>query len=778
MQNHLYLPPGRISRQEVALAHPDVIDVGEADSRPRSAGWMYESWEVLLRHKLLLLGTTLAFGLLSFLATLQMTPLFRARTAIEVQQGNENFLNLNGAVPAGITASSSNYLHLLGSVSLADRVVGKLKLDQYFESDEEEPSAMGQLIADARQWLGRPAILPASAKERARNAVLNGLEIVPLRDSTLVEIYYNSPDPELCAQVANTLTQEFIAQNQELSWDTAESASEWLNTYTKELKNRLRESEAKLQAYSQESGLVFTADKESVAAEKLRQLQTEVSRAQTERMSQQSRYEIAAAVPRESLPEVLNDEVLRNYQVQLTALRGELANLSTLLTPNHYKVEQIAAQIAQLEKTVELEHKRMLDRLRHDYDSSKRNEDLLLSAYNNQTKLVSEQAVKNINYQLLSGEVESNRLIYETVLQKGKEAGVVSAMRPNNIRVVDPAEPPLSPHSPALVMNSALGLITGLFFGTLLVFVRENATLSRKSTDRTLYGPGDASTYLGVPELGVIPSGTDELKQLEAAALNGHAPKKRLLRLFESNGSNGAVDAGVVELMAWKQSPSRLAESFRATVTSILFADQRGKGPETIVITSPIPGEGKTTTTTNLGISLARINQRVLLLDGDMRRSQLHRIFRLDNSKGLSSLLREEWAVEQNLVGQYIHKTEIPGLDVLPGGPRVDNAPDLLYSPRMLALLWRLRKDYDTILIDAPPVLPVADARVLGKLADAVILVFRAGKTSADLAMTAKQLFDKDGTPILGTILNDWDSADAGDGYGSYYSYSNTEDCA
>lgn len=352
-------------------------------------------------------------------------------------------------------------------------------------------------------------------------------------------------------------------------------------------------------------------------------------------------------------------------------------------------------------------------------------------------------------------------------------------MRPNNIRVVDPAEPPRGPKGPRLFMNTALGLITGLFFGTLLVFVRENANRSRQSTDRTLYGPGEVSTYLGVPELGVIPSGTDELKQLQAGALNGYAPKKRLLRLFNHNGFDGAADPGVVELMSWKQSPSRLAESFRSTVTSILFASQRGKGVETIVITSPIPGEGKTTTTTNLGISLARINQRVLLLDADIRRPQLHRIFRLDNSKGLTSLLREERVVEQNLVSLYIHKTEIPGLDVLPGGPRVDDAPDLLYSPRMLALLWRLRQDYDTILIDAPPVLPVADARVLGKLADAVILVFRAGKTDVNQALTAKHLFDKDGTPILGTILNDWDSADAGDGYGSYnYSYSNTEDSA
>jgi len=227
-----------------------------------------------------------------------------------------------------------------------------------------------------------------------------------------------------------------------------------------------------------------------------------------------------------------------------------------------------------------------------------------------------------------------------------------------------------------------------------------------------------------------------------------------------------------IELATWQQKNSLLAECYRATLTSILFSSQQGDPPKIIVLSSPDPGEGKTSTVSNLGIALAEIGRRVVLVDGDMRRPRLHRVFGLPGNKGLTDLLRSEIPIGQHSIDKIAHPTEVPGLFVVPGGSGAVNISNLLYSARMPELLERLKAEFDTVLIDSPPMLQIPDARVLGRMADAVILVVRAGQTSRDSAVAASQRFAEDHTPVLGTILNQWDPrGQAGfyDGYHEYY---------
>jgi receptor protein-tyrosine kinase len=241
------------------------------------------------------------------------------------------------------------------------------------------------------------------------------------------------------------------------------------------------------------------------------------------------------------------------------------------------------------------------------------------------------------------------------------------------------------------------------------------------------------------------------------------------------NGKHGSLIAyrgdPSIELATWQQKTSLIAECYRAVLTSILFSSQQGEIPKVIVLSSPDPGEGKTSTVSNLGIALAEINRRVVIVDGDMRRPRLHRVFGLTGSKGLTDLLRSEKPIDQYPIESLVHPTEVPGLYVLPGGSGAVNISNLLYSPRMPELLERLRSEFDTVLIDSPPMLQIPDARVLGRMADGVVLVVRAGQTRRDSAVTASQRFAEDHTRVLGTILNHWDPRNSNAGYDGYHEY-------
>jgi capsular exopolysaccharide synthesis family protein len=305
-----------------------------------------------------------------------------------------------------------------------------------------------------------------------------------------------------------------------------------------------------------------------------------------------------------------------------------------------------------------------------------------------------------------------------------------------------------------------MGLITGLGLAIGFVLVRE-------STDRSIKAPGEAHFHLKLPELGVIPSSIES--KLPGTMQN---TARGSIVALEMNGSTAISERDRVELVTWQDKASAVAESFRNTLASILFSQQYADRPRVILITSPGRAEGKSTMSSNLAIALAEINQRVLLIDGDIRKSNLHKLFDVSNSWGLSDLLRERTPLQDCPLEALARKTVIEGLYVLPCGPGTLNISSLLYSGRMAELLQRARMLFDTIVIDTPPILYVSDSRILARLADAAVLVIRAGVTTRDAAIAAKERFDNDGIPLLGVVLNDWDlkskspHSHAGYGYG------------
>lgn len=722
---------------------------------------LLEYLRILRRRKSTLILIIFLGLLASVLLTLPQTPIYQSRGSVEIQNINENFLNMRNVNP---TADGSDSLlpgsdlntqtKILESNSLLERVIVKLDLGKRMFPD----GGSGR-IAAWRKALGLYKGSQATSHETILSAVTKNLKITTEANTRLVEIRYDSTDPQLAADFVNALTSEFVEQNLESHWKTTQQTGEWLTRQMEDVKIKLEKSEDELQAYANASGLVFTSEKDNVAEDKLRQLQEELSKAHADRVAAQSRYELASSASPDSLPEVLDDPTLKDYQVKLTDLRRQLADISSTLTPAHPAVKKLQAQITTLESALEKERTNIVARIHNEFESSRRREQLLSANYTSQASLMSDQAAKVTHYNILKHEVDTNRQLYDSLLQNVQEAGMSSALRASNIRVVDSAEAPTRPYKPSLPLNAALGIFAGAFLGVAFVVLQERA-------NRCIRAPGEIELYLALPELGAIP---------EASAMGS-----KLFAYYHKGNGHGNGDAtgdkltltssqpARVELAVSRTKPSALADAFRATLTSIMYSGEHGNRPRIIVITSANQGEGKTTIASNLALALAEIGQSVLmqsvlLIDGDLRKPRLHEIFGVHNRWGLADLIQGK--TPPNGCEGLVFKTGFPNLSLLPSGTLSPNASCLLHSPRASQLLLRMREEFHTVIIDTPPMLHMADARILGRHSDGAVLVLRSAQTMRDSALAISRRLAEDGTRVLGTILNHWDPRET-----SYYS--------
>jgi succinoglycan biosynthesis transport protein ExoP len=727
---------------------------------------LVEYWSILRQRKIVILVLTI-IGVLTGLAyNVLQEPKFRARVSMEIQGPQEALSAISLASPND--ASIQTQVDILKSNPMLDRA--ETKLAQATHSELKPP---GDLFTPWRKALGIQLDWGTAAWREAVSTARRTLQIKSSRESRIITLQCDSINPQVAAEFTNTLANEYIEQRLEDRWAAYQNTSKWLNQAQVELKAKLEASEQELQRFARSSGLLFISDSQNVSEEKLNQLQSELSRAQAQRIAKEAQYEASKSSKPEALPEVLDSGPIRTYQVQLTDLQRQLAELSSALTPEHYKIKRLQAQIAELESALSNERTNIIKRIRNEYDSALRTENQIRAEYDRQVRLISGDAENLIHYRILKREAETNRQLYELTLQKGKEASIASALRASDARVVDPARPANAPYKPILALNLAAGLTGGLFFASSFVLV--SARLRA-----TVHLPGNLPMRLSVRELGVIPSA--KIDRLNYGSLKHSLTSrsgrvslpsgKRFLRLHSRDGHSEQSSLGL-ELLTKNQSNSIMAEAFRAIMASILFSCDSSTGrPQVIVFTSPSPREGKTTVVSNLGIALAEIEHRVLLLDGDMRIPRLHNIFGISNGWGLSNLLHEKTPIEEYTLEEMALRTEIPNLWVLPSGSARTNLSTLLYSSRFAALLARCRCEFSIVLVDAPPVLNVPDARILSRAADSSVLVFRASSTTRDEAMAAMRCFEEDGTTILGTIMNDWNPNIAGYGnYRSPYSY-------
>lgn len=707
-------PAGYLSKatQVIYLEPVDSDAVGEG-GQPR----LLEYWQVIRRRLAWIAVTALLGCLIGIGWSRREKAFFQAHVTLEIENPSENALSPRaGDVQGGEGFSPESYLPtqilILQSRTLRKQAGAKV---------------------DSRDF---PAVVKIRVEPNSR----------------IVQVICESTDRRFAADYANAIAKEYIESDQQAHWDALKRTREWLAHQLEETRAKLQKSENDLQQYGRASNLIFNGSKESAEQDKLKQIEEQLASAQADRVQKQSAYQMALSSPADTLPQVIDNPRLSDYMGQMAILRKQMAELIPQFTPEHYRVKRLQAQIDEMQASFHKERGNILARIRNEYQGGLMRESLLNAAYRKQAQVVSEQTQKAINYSILERDVDTNRQLYASLLQKSKEADA-TAMRGSNVRIIDPAEPPDTPYKPNSRNNTLLGALSGLLAGIALVLLRDNL-------DRSFKAPGDVSSHLKLPELGVIPAGN-------MISGNGHRKPWRA-PLFPSIEPEWQV-TGNIELATWRDKSSIIAESFRGALTSILCGPQ-GTRPRVIVVTSATHGEGKTTVVSNLGIALAEINQRVLLIDGDMRKPRLNSVFNVPNEWGLSDVLREKSSLRDCPLEALVKRTEMPELALMTSGPGTNSISSLLYSKRMQELLQRLRSEFDTILIDTPPMLDTSDARILGRLADAAILVFRAERTSRDAALAAKHRMADDGVPLLGTILNAWDFKHVS-GYGVAHHY-------
>lgn len=751
--------PIPVQYKEIPVAATATAVYSSNDDESEGIG-LIEYWRIIRRRKGTVIVLAFAGLVLGLLITLPQTPVYRAKAVLEVQDINQDFMNMRQS-----SLQTQNYnaffdiqtqIKIIQSESIRDRTIAKLRSAKGY--DVKAPASARSLW---RSLFNLPQPAPVDLREKLLQDMAYSMTVRAAGQTRIIEVLVDSPHPELAAAFANTVVNEFIDQNMEARWKMSERTGEWLGRQLDEMRIRLEKSEDSLQAYARQAGLLFvggggSADKDerraNISEDRLRQLQNALSNASADRVAKQSRFEMAKNSSPDALPDVLNDSTLRDYQRNLTDLRRLLAEATSTYTAEFPKVKRLQAQVQTLETALERERKAIITRISNEYDEAVRREKLLGDDFANQAKTVTGEGEKSIQYNILKREVESNRHLYDAMLQRLKESSLAAALKASNIRPVDNAKPPRRPFSPNPKLNAAFGLLGGVVFGIGFVILRDRA-------DRSLQGPGDAMYWLNVPELGTIPSA-----KADSRKLGYYGPKTRELpaQLSETGAKSR------IELVTLQQKPSRIAEAFRTVLTSILFTGENGTRPRVLVLTSPNPSEGKTTVISNLAIAMSEIRQKVLLIDADLRKPRIHDIFQVNNDRGLTDILRDGFASPEALRG-IIQESEMPGLFVLPSGPATSAAANLLFAGRMPELLAKLRGDFDMILIDTPPMLEMPDARVVGRMADGVILVTRSGRTTRDAALAARHRFAEDQIRLLGIVMNDWDPKTSSKGYYGTY---------
>jgi len=734
---------------------------------------MVNIWMVIKKRMWLILAMLLISISGAYLYTKSQPKIYRSTITLEIQDTNNDLLNtrdLDPHAPAA-TQSSETYMmtqvELMRSSSLLTRVLTRLLLDR-------QVSQMGKPQVPLSVWGVPDSAGQESLQHMVAKAKLN-IQARVISNTRVVELSGEAEDPQFIADFLNLLGKEFINRGLEVRGAAGRLNNMRLGSELEGLRNKLQISEQRLRDYAKQTGLLITDEKENLAEQKLRQVQEELSRAQAARVSKQALYEMTAGATPDALPQVLNDSTMREYQSKISELQRQYADQNVSLTAEHPSVQRLQAQLAELRASRDRHLGRVVDSIKNDYEGAVRREKLLSGDYESQSSVVLDQGPKAINYQMLKREVDTNRALYDSILQKVKEYGIANAMHTSNVQIVDEAFAPTYPYRPSLGINLAIGLLAGGLIGLV------SAVLLERS-DSSLHEPGDIANHVGGVELGVIPSWTVEksLGTRLSAALG--RPFKRIGeagdRISESmpsalgskslattNDTKAVLKTGLVdspELVVWNDKFSRIADSFRYVITSILLAQEQDRPTRVIMVTSAGPREGKTTVCCNLGLAVAELNLRVLLIDGDLRAPRLQEVFKLRKSKGLADLLLEEdLRVLKNIV-----MSGAPNLHVLPAGrERMNEAFSFTpaHTARMIELLRSVRQEFDVILIDTPPILYLQDARVIGRLCDAAILVARAGHTTAEQMRACHSRMHEDRVPLIGTILNDWKPS-----YGAY----------
>jgi len=702
--------PAIIGLRDVALALPSA-------ARSEKTFDVTEYWRVVRKWWWLILAITLSCALAAVIISLMMTPLYRAEATLEVNPEGTQVVKMGDVQSVSMDDRSfiTTQAGLLRSRSLAERVARSLNLA-------------------ANDAFSAPEAPRAARQVQAVRTLMGSVEIEPERDSRLMRISVETPDPELSARIANSYADNFIQSNLERRFEATAYARSFLEGRIASVKARLEQSERQLVAYAQRQGIITLnvdtgngtggRSEQSIDAASLVSLNDALSRSRADRIAAEQRYRQAQA--NRSTTEVLANPTVQTLTAQRAQLQAEYQQKLGLFKPEFPEMVQLRARIEALDRSIRQETGNVSGALRSEYAAAVARENALQARVNSLKSALLNLRERSIQYTILQREVDTNRALYDSLLQRFKEVGVAGGVGTNAVSIVDRADAPAGPFSPRLAFNLAIGLFAGLLLGF-------GAAFGIEWIDDTVKTPDDLTNKLGVTPLGVIP----------------------------------AVAKGVAVRDELEDRRSQVSEAYQSVRAALQFSTEHGV-PRSLLITSSRAAEGKSSTALAIAQTLASLGSSVLLVDADLRKPT----FRgpATSSDGLSRLL----AGADN-VSECIHPTEMERLFLLPSGPIPPNPAELLASGRFEHILKEVTEVFDHVVIDAPPVLGLADAPLLSATAEGTLMVVEAGSVRRAAALSAIQRLRAAGARIMGGILTKFSAKRSGYGYGYGYGYGETQ---
>jgi succinoglycan biosynthesis transport protein ExoP len=689
-------------------------------------------WQAVLRHKLaiaIILAVSAAIGIV---ATLLMTPHYTSTARIEINRQQDKVTNVEGVAASDNAGQNLEFYQtqysLLESRSLAERVVRTANLaskDSFFTTFDADPGNSGFLSTSSG------AKTAAERNERiklATDLVQNNIIISPIRGSSLVDISFESPSRKLSAEIANAWVEQYIASNLDRRFNSTAEARKFLEEQLITLKRKLEDSERSLSTYADKKEIITlssqrtddgkTVAHRTLASSNLEALSAALATATADRIVAASEAGMGAGDNN-----ALTNSSLNNIRLERAKAEAEYARLLVQFEPEYPAAKAVASQIAALDASIAAEERRSRTGTTAHYLAAVESERNLRNQVDQLKNQFSGERRDSIQFNIFQREVDTNRQLYDGLLQRYKEIGV-AGVGTNNISIVDRARPAEEPSSPKLLLNLALLMLAGIGISAAYVFVLEQI-------DQTVKDPSDLKSKLGIAPLGSIPD-------LEKADILSSLSDKKSV--------------------AW--------EAYLSIRTSLAFLTDHGV-PRSFLLTSTRPNEGKSTSAISLAAVLASTRKRILLIDGDMRNPSLHQMLGTKNVSGLSNYLSGS-----DDLAKLIHKDSIFGFDAMSAGPIPPNAAELLSSTRMRELVEKLRESYDTVIIDAPPVLGLADIPLLADSVEGVIYTIEAGGVKLRGIQSAIQRVRSSHAHIFGGIITKVQPEHSGYGYGYAYQYS------
>jgi polysaccharide biosynthesis transport protein len=717
---------------------------------------LLDIWRIALKRKWIIVSAVVVILIVTAVHLFTRMPLYRATATVIIENPSSNILSINDAFPTSpyqydfTGAYFNTQLKLLTSRSLAERVARKMNLSDRpeLQASQGENKNIFQTFKDfvTLKWLfkSKPPEEDADsdlAFERNPNevyafTVLGGLSVTPIEETRLVNVSYSSPHPQLAADVVNVLVEEFINYSIEMRYEATQQASEFLNEQIAQLRSELSAKEREIQRYGEEKELLYLSDQESSIVSKFQDLDSAATNAEIARIRAESAYLELRDLEVDSLPQYISNPMIQNLKTEYSQMLNTYQEKLKTFKPSYPEMVSLSARIDSMRNQLKEEIQKAVEAAESDYKAALKEENKLKALLNEQRKDVIKMNNNAILYNSLRIEIENKRTLLNSLLARQNETLVsarLKGLKSSNIKIIDSALVPGGPYYPNKRRGLMMGILLGLFVGVGLAFAVDYV-------DNTIKEPEEAERLVELPSLGIIPfvSKDGVMKGNAYAAYSyGNNKQKKPLKI-ES-----------FEMINHKYPKLSVSENYRTLRTSILFSSPE-KAPKAISFTSAFPQEGKTATLVNTAVSFAQLNKKVLLIDADMRKPRLHKVFNLRILNGLSSFLTGKIYLDE-----AIKETKVKNLSVITSGPHPPNPVELMDTPRMRELIDTVKERFDYVFIDTPPVLAVVDSAIISSVADGTIFIIKIGKTSRKAYVNSIRSLEKVNANIIGVVYNE-----------------------